>query len=126
MLAVSEDFFDGTGGRTFLSAATTECSTALRISRTPFPLHPAADKNVRQECPRAGSVAATPRCAWHPRTTLVVGAGVKCIDPFFVLWPPRLLPGSYSRPLNFRLVLRLRRGDFLPGWRAPGLPGRAS
>src|ERR1043166_9594425 len=32
---------------------------------------------------------------------------------------------SSSRFLTFRFLLRLRRGDFLPGGRAPGLPRRA-
>ena len=33
--------------------------------------------------------------------------------------------GSCSRLLALRFLLRLRRGDFLPGRRAPGLPRRA-
>src|SRR6266571_8910088 len=42
-----EDFRDATGARTFLSAATPECSTGAKRSRALLPFNVAADKNVR-------------------------------------------------------------------------------
>src|SRR5437870_12542974 len=42
-----EDFRDATGARTFLSAATPECSTGAKRSRSLLPFNVAADKNVR-------------------------------------------------------------------------------
>src|SRR3989442_12225765 len=45
--AKREDFWDATGARTFLSAATPEYSTGSRRSRALLPFDVAADKNVR-------------------------------------------------------------------------------
>src|SRR5213596_2866511 len=47
LCAKREDFWDATGARTFLSAATPEYSTGSERSRALLPFDVAADKNVR-------------------------------------------------------------------------------